>query len=147
MLINFVITSLCSQLQIQSHIMETTQRPSRYCFPRNRWPKSKQSHFRRSKYNHFGKVFKRKEQLIEYPSFSLLGGNRKDPLNLNELIQKKKQSTTNHTHGNDRLVEILLQPNIFDPLCLDISSYSDSPNQHLIAQETSTDLQQVPDGD
>jgi hypothetical protein len=81
----------------------------------------------RSKYYRFGKVFKRREQLIEFPSFSLLGGSRKDPLNLNELIRRKNQSTTSHQIGvnaNDRLVEILLQPDIFDPLCLDRYSYS-----------------------
>ncbi len=91
----------------------------------NRSSQSKRTHFYRSKSFRFGKVFKSKEQLIEFPSFSLLGGNRKDPLNLNELIQKKKQSTKLEINGNDRLVEILIQPNIFDPLCLDISSYSD----------------------
>ncbi len=93
---------------------------------------------RRNKSYRFSKVFKSKEQLIEFPCFSLLGGNRKDPLNLNELIRKKNQSTIHHhqveINGNDRPIEILLQPNIFDPLCLDISSSS----SHQI------DVQQVP---
>jgi hypothetical protein len=119
--------------------MDTIQHSSRYFVPRmswnrNQWSKSKQSHLIKSKPFRFGKVFKSKEQLIKFPSFSLLGGNRKDPLNLNDLIQKKKQSTTNDIYGNDRPVEILLQPNIFDPLCLDISSSSDK-----------IDLQQVPE--
>lgn len=69
----------------------------------------------------FGKVFRRKEQFIEIPSFSLLGGNRSDPLNLNELIEKKKQSSTNSNGNHDRLVEILLPPDIYDPLGLDLS--------------------------
>jgi hypothetical protein len=130
--------------------METIEYSSKYFIPRmsynrNRWSISKQSYFTRSKpkYFYFGKVFKPKEQLIEFPSFSLLGGNRKDPLNLNELIQKKKQSTTNNIHGNDRSIEILLQPNIFDPLCLDISSYSDQTNQHIAIQKPQSNLQQV----
>jgi len=111
-------------------------------YNRNRWSKSTQSYFirsksfRKSKHSYFGKVFKPKEQLIPFPCFSLLGGNRKDPLNLNELIQKKKNSTTttNSIHGNDRQVEILLQPNIFDPLCLDISSYSNQTNLQQVSK-------------
>jgi hypothetical protein len=69
------------------------------------------------------------------------GGNRKDPLNLNALIQKKKQltqSTTtnndnsnNNHNGNDRPVEILLQPDIFDPLRLDTSSRNDEDLNNL----------------
>jgi hypothetical protein len=89
----------------------------------NQWSISKRTYFNRSKPFRkdfrFGKVFKSKEQFIPFPCFSLLGGNRKDPLNLNELIQKKNQSTTNSIHVNDQTIEILLQPNIFDPLCLD----------------------------
>ena len=79
---------------------------------RNRWSITKQSHFmrrenrRKHKYVRFGKVYRPKEQLIKFPSFSLLGGNRRDPLNLNELIQKKKQLTTNNIQNNDRQVEI-----------------------------------------
>src|SRR5689334_6987571 len=82
------------------------------------------THFR------FGKMFyySKNQKFIKYPSHSILGGNRKDPLNLNALIQKKKQlaqSTTtatttnnnntnnnNDNNGNDRPVEILLQPDI-----------------------------------
>ncbi|CAF1137236.1 unnamed protein product [Adineta steineri] len=87
----------------------------------HRWSKPKQStymkrkNFRRHDYNRFR-------------------GNRQDPLNLNELIQNKnqqqQQSTINNDHidvdiyGNDRPIEILLPPNIFDPLNLDISSYN-----------------------
>ncbi|CAF0770940.1 unnamed protein product [Adineta steineri] len=70
------------------------------------------------------------------------GGNRKDPLNLNGLIEKKKQltqtttsSTTidndNINNGNDRPVEILLQPDIFDPLRLDTSSRNDEDLNNL----------------
>ena len=61
------------------------------------------------------KVWKRKDRIIPYPSFSLLGGNRNDPLNLNELIEKSKQS-------NEQLIDILLPPNIYDPLGLDTST-------------------------
>ncbi|CAF3944974.1 unnamed protein product [Rotaria magnacalcarata] len=74
----------------------------------------------------------RKNQL---PIHFRFGGNRKDPLNLNALIEKKKQlaqattsSGTNNDSiddGNDRPVEILLQPDIFDPLRLDTSSRND----------------------
>lgn len=68
------------------------------------------------------------------------GGNRKDPLNLNALIRKKQQATQpatttssilnddNSSNPNDRPVEILLQPDIFDPLCLDTSSRNDEPS-------------------
>jgi hypothetical protein len=67
------------------------------------------------------------------------GGNRKDPLNLNALIQKKKQLTTQSNptnnddtnNGNDRPVEILLQPDIFDPLRLDTSSRNDEDLNNL----------------
>jgi hypothetical protein len=69
----------------------------------------------------FGKAWRSQEPVIEFPSFSLLGGNRRDPLNLNELIRRNEQSTVD-LRGNDRLVEIILPPNIFDPLCLDSSS-------------------------
>lgn len=91
--------------------------------------------FRRPKHTRFGKVFKNKEQVIEFPCFSLLGGNRRDPLNLNELIQRKKQATVHMEHeqmntlSNDPPIEILLQPNIFDPLCLEVSLRN---NQHVI---------------
>jgi hypothetical protein len=104
-------------------LYKTNQRPMTI---QSRLPKSKI--FRNHEHFRFGKVFKSKEQPVEFPSFSLLGGNRKDPLNLNELIQKSKQlSINNHDYtdtGNDRPVEIFLQPNIFDPLCLDISSHN-----------------------
>ena len=53
-------------------------------------------------------------------------------MNLNALIEKNKQltqpsDTANDTNnnGNDRPVEILLQPDIFDPLRLDTSSRND----------------------
>jgi hypothetical protein len=93
-----------------------------------------QTHFR------FGKMFDSQQlNFIPYPSFSLLGGNRKDPLNLNALIQKKKQLTTQSNptnnddtnNGNDRPVEILLQPDIFDPLRLDTSSRNDEDLNNL----------------
>lgn len=82
-------------------------------------------------YFRFGKM---SNDFIHYPNFYILGGNRKDPLNLNGLIQKKKQlaqttttndNTNNNNNGNDRPVEILLQPDIFDPLRLDTSSRND----------------------
>lgn len=93
-----------------------------------------QTHFRFGKMRYF-----QREKFIPYPSFSLLGGNRKDPLNLNGLIQRKKQltqaTTTNNEHtidnGNDRPVEILLQPDIFDPLRLDTSSRNDEDINNL----------------
>ena len=96
---------------------------------------SKRSRFIRSntykKYDYipFRKMFMFNEQLIEFPCFSLLGGHRGDPLNLNELIQKKRQSTGDlqmNVHGNDQPIEILLPPNISDPLNLDITSYRNS---------------------
>ncbi|UJR28388.1 hypothetical protein I4U23_009629 [Adineta vaga] len=74
------------------------------------------------------------------------GGNRKDPLNLNGLIEKKKQLTQSVAtssssmttadndslnNGNDRPVEILLQPDIFDPLRLDTSSRNDDELNNL----------------
>lgn len=93
------------------------------------------THFR------FGKMFLlKKDYFIKRPLFNLLGGNRKDPLNLNGLIQKKKQltqtttnndNTNNNNDGNDRPVEILLQPDIFDPLCLDTSSRNDGDINNL----------------
>lgn len=67
-------------------------------------------------------------------SYFRFGGNKKDPLNLNGLIQKQMQSTSNssavddnlaNNNGKDRPVEILLQPDIFDPLRLDPSSHND----------------------
>lgn len=78
-----------------------------------------------------GKVWKRKDRYIPYPSFSLLGGNRNDPLNLNELIQQSQAAK----NGNDRLIEILLPPDIYDPLGLDIFSSSDQqvPKEHLFS--------------
>ena len=73
----------------------------------------------------FGKVFtRRKEQFIPIPCFSLLGGNRFDPLNLNELIEQRKQAPSTSPTGHDPLVEILLTPDIYDPLGLDLSLYS-----------------------
>ena len=76
----------------------------------------------------FGKVSKSKirDPIIELPSFSLLGGNRYDPLNLNQLNEMSNR-IRNHNSGNDPLVEILLPPNIHDPLCLD-----SSPSDHLV---------------
>lgn len=86
------------------------------------------------------------------------GGNPKDPLNLNELIQKRRQinvdanadsminsvDSTNQ-HGNDRPVEILLQPDIFDPLRLDPSSRVDEDmmNPLYSIPSTSTETQPI----
>ncbi|CAF0845342.1 unnamed protein product [Rotaria sordida] len=81
----------------------------------------------------------------QVPIHFRFGGNRKDPLNLNALIQKKNQSTrstssssiinNDHTNtnnnGNDRPVEILLQPDIVDPLRLDTSSRNDEDFNNL----------------
>jgi hypothetical protein len=106
-------------------------------------------------YFRFGKM--KKDKFIKYPSFSLLGGNRKDPLNLNALIQKKKQLTqstssstitndnsNNNNNGNDRPVEILLQPDIFDPLRLDTSSRNDEDFNNLYSiPSNSTNEQQT----
>ncbi|CAF2974344.1 unnamed protein product [Rotaria sp. Silwood2] len=122
-------------------------------YQRNPWSISTHSYFiksntfRQHKHVRFGKVFKPKEQLVRFPSFSLLGGNRRDPLNLNELIRKNKQSIINNDHidmnihGNDRLVEILLQPNIYDPLCLDISSHNNENSIDSTSVHQSTNLQ------
>ena len=86
----------------------------------------------------FGKRLFFSRQL--FSTMFLLGGNRKDPLNLNALIEKKKESAAaagsssssmtnanndNLNNGNDRPVEILLQPDIFDPLRLDTTSRND----------------------
>ncbi|CAF4816707.1 unnamed protein product [Rotaria sp. Silwood1] len=85
----------------------------------------------------------------QIPIHFRFGGNRKDPLNLNALIQKKKRLTrttssssiinNDHTNNNnnntnndnDRPVEILLQPDIFDPLRLDTSSRNDEDFNNL----------------
>ena len=99
-----------------------TRRPIR---KRSRIAKRKKystTHFR------FGKIIYSKNiRNIYVNRFFLLGGNRKDPLNLNSLIHKKKQSILSSTANNDkangdRPIEILLQPDIFDPLRLDTSS-------------------------
>jgi hypothetical protein len=139
---NFSLTHfiLCSfrQLPIQAILRKTMSTIENSSYNRNQSYIMKRKYFRKN--IRFGKVFKSKEQLIEFPCFSLLGGNRKDPLNLNELIQKKKQSTTNNnnTKLNDRLVEILLPPNIFDPLCLDRNQRSISSDAQANFQPTCT---------
>lgn len=77
------------------------------------------------------------------------GGNRKDPLNLNALIRKKNQTTQNATtssivndenssNPNDRPVEILLQPDIFDPLCLDTSSRNNEQSNNLYSNPSNS---------
>jgi hypothetical protein len=117
-----LISSNITQRPIRKQSRITKRKPAR--------KNPNHPHFR------FGKIFYSKKQpFIKYPSFSLLGGNRKDPLNLNALIEKKKQLTqstnndntnpTENNNGNDRPVEILLQPDIFDPLRLDTSSRND----------------------
>jgi hypothetical protein len=76
------------------------------------------------------------------------GGNRKDPLNLNGLIEKKKQltettsSSTSNDNGNDRPVEILLQPDIFDPLRLDTSSRNDEDLNNLYSIPSNSTTEQ-----
>ena len=112
-------------------------------------PFKKRQTSRKSNPFRFGKAGRHwKEPLIDYPSFSLLGGNRRDPLNLNELIRRSQQSTGD-LRGNDRLVEIILPPNIFDPLCLDSSSrhrVDVSSISHDNAQSCNQDqLTNVPD--
>jgi len=98
------------------------------------------THFR------FGKTFQFKYE--QFPYFSLLGGNRKDPLNLNGLIEKKKQltettsSSTSNDNGNDRPVEILLQPDIFDPLRLDTSSRNDEDLNNLYSIPSNSTTEQ-----
>jgi len=98
------------------------------------------THFR------FGKIFSFKYD--RFPCFSLLGGNRKDPLNLNGLIEKKKQltettsSSTSNDNGNDRPVEILLQPDIFDPLRLDTSSRNDEDLNNLYSIPSNSTTEQ-----
>jgi hypothetical protein len=103
----------------------------------------------RKNHNHprfrFGKMFSFREQFITYPCFSLLGGNRKDPLNLNALIEKKKQLTQSSTidiDGTDRPVEILLQPDIFDPLRLDTSSRNDEDVNNIYSIPSNSTTQQ-----
>jgi len=136
--------------------MATGKDRSQNCFPMmsssmTQRPIKKQSRIAKRKFvksnlNHthfrFGKMSRgRKGNIhIAYPNFSVLGGNRKDPLNLNALIRKKQQATQpatttssilnddNSSNPNDRPVEILLQPDIFDPLCLDTSSRNDEPS-------------------
>ncbi|CAF3552590.1 unnamed protein product [Rotaria socialis] len=127
---------------------------------RNPWWVSTQSYFaernsfQRRKHVRFSKMFKPKERLIRFPSFSLLGGNRRDPLNLNELIRQRNQLTINdentrmNVHGDDQPIEILLPPDIYDPLCLDISLQNNensisvtSDNQHSSIQTTQTNFQ------
>jgi hypothetical protein len=98
------------------------------------------THFR------FGKTFSFNYE--QFPCFSLLGGNRKDPLNLNGLIEKKKQltettsSSTSNDNGNDRPVEILLQPDIFDPLRLDTSSRNDEDLNNLYSIPSNSTTEQ-----
>ncbi|CAF2395331.1 unnamed protein product [Rotaria sp. Silwood2] len=94
----------------------------------------------------------------QIPIHFRFGGNRKDPLNLNALIQKKKQLTrstsssminndhtnNNNNNGNDRPVEILLQPDIFDPLRLDTSSRNDEDLNNIYSiPSNSTNEQQT----
>lgn len=119
---------------MSSNMMQRpVKKPSRITKRKTARKNLNQTHFR------FGKMSNsQRTNFIPYPSFSLLGGNRKDPLNLNGLIQKKKQltqstATDNDTtnNGNDRPVEILLQPDIFDPLCLDTSSRNDEDLNNL----------------
>lgn len=120
---------------MSSHMMQSPIKKSSRITKRKTARKNlnQTTHFR------FGKM---SMKFIPYPSFILLGGNRKDPLNLNGLIQKKKQlaqstvatTTTdneNTDNGNDRPVEILLQPDIFDPLRLDTSSRNDEDKNNL----------------
>ena len=83
------------------------------------------------------------EQLIEHPSFALLGGNRQDPLNLRPFIDPEPVSHS-HTSGNDRLVEILLPPNIYDPLCLDSSSQNRLDYSPMIELNPSQSVQATP---
>ena len=93
---------------------------------------TKSNIFKKTNHFCFRKTLKSKQEFIQFPSFSLLGGNRKDPLNLNELIQQSIMNNDHietNLHPNDRQVEILLQPNIFDPLCLDSSSYNSNNQQ------------------
>ncbi|CAF0839867.1 unnamed protein product [Adineta ricciae] len=68
-------------------------------------------------------------------------GNRRDPLNLNELIymsrQQQQQQITNvkesidkSIYGNEQPIELLLQPDIYDPLCLD-----SIPSDHVSTEQ------------
>jgi hypothetical protein len=88
---------------------------------------------RKSNRSHSGNVFRTSEQTPrEFPSLSLSDKTVQDSFNSNEFIQKQptkhddngfSSDMNNYEHGNrDRLVEIILPPNIFDPLCLDRSS-------------------------
>lgn len=143
--------------------MATGEDRSKNCFPMmsssmTQRPIKKQSRitkrkFVRKKHSHthfrFGKIMHRRNgRSIPYPTFSILGGNRKDPLNLNALIRKKNQLTQNTTsaagssdnsaNNNDRPVEILLQPDIFDPLCLDAASRNDVPSNNLYSDPSNS---------
>ena len=76
---------------------------------------------------------------------------------MNALIQKRKQNNADinadsmihsvdsiNQHGNDRPVEILLQPDIFDPLRLDPSSRVDEDLNPLYSiPSTSTETQPI----
>lgn len=92
--------------------------------------------FKTHKYVRVSRMYKPKERLIRFPSFSLLGGSRSDPLNLNELIRNKQETTTNdgtqqmEIHHTDRLIDILIPPDVYDPLDLDKSLYN---NENSIA--------------
>ena len=112
----------------------STKKPSRITKRKSARKNAMPTHFR------FGKLQCPREMNASCCSSS--GGNRKDPLNLNALIEKKKQltqaaasSTTadndNAANGNDRPVEILLQPDIFDPLRLDTASRNDDDLNNL----------------
>ncbi|CAF1571080.1 unnamed protein product, partial [Didymodactylos carnosus] len=81
-------------------------------------------------------------------SLSSRGGNERDPLNLNALIQQKKQKTSqtesinlpkssnNNSSSEDVTIEIMLPPNTRDPLKLD----DQRPNLSLSATSKRKDV-------
>ncbi|CAF1416097.1 unnamed protein product, partial [Didymodactylos carnosus] len=93
----------------------------------------------------------RKRLLMPY---FLLGGNKSDPLNLNALIQQKKEKTfhtdivnppkpnNNNSSDGGLTVEILLTPNTRDPLRLD----GDSRSRNLSLSVTSDNKNVNPTG-
>ncbi|CAF1431962.1 unnamed protein product [Adineta ricciae] len=119
-----------------SPTMANTRSPS---FKSKLFPSRKSRYCRKPGHVSSRKVHQPKEQLIEFPCFSLLGGNRRDPLNLNELIhmsQQQKQITNvkesidKSIYGNEQPIELLLQPDIYDPLCLD-----SIPSDHISTEQ------------
>lgn len=112
----------------------------------NQSPNFKRKRFARKSrsFHNFGKnFFNRNDRVIEFPSFDLIGGNRQDPLNLRPFIDPEPMSNSTDS-GKDHLVEILLPPNIYDPLCLDSSSKNRLDYSPMIEYNSSQMVQTTP---